>query len=296
VYRAVATDGRPGAPPAESDSWVVEITAPGAVAMEGFAVDDERDRYALSEQMVIMKTEQLAARRAAMSSEAFADEAQGLAAEQRRVRAEFVFMMGGELADAGVDTGELHEEAEAVGESDLAAGRLANQGRADLLRAIRSMSLAATSLNTAALAPALADERAALAALQRAFARSRYILRTLTERERLDLSRRLTGVLAALVRDARPIATAPDNPRLAGLRRALAGIATLAGVAARLTEAAAAIAAGHQADTRVLLDRAATDLAAALRAELTDAPRRQPTPDAGRLDGLLADALRGHRK
>src|SRR6185295_7286215 len=231
VYRAVAADARPGAVPAESDSWVVEITAPGAVAMEGFAVDDERDRYALSQQMVIIKTEQLASRKASMTPEAFAEEAQNIAAEQRRVRAEFVFMMGGELADAGIDTGELHEEAEAAGEHDLAAGRLANQGRTDLLRAIRSMSLAATSLMAATVPKALVDERAALASLQRAFARSRYILRTLTQRERLDLSRRLTGTLAALVRDTRPTATASDNPRLAELRRSLSGLAALAGAA-----------------------------------------------------------------
>jgi hypothetical protein len=315
VYRAVATDARPGASPTESDSWVVEIIAPGAVAMEGFAVDDEQDRYALSQQMVIIKTEQLIARKATLSSDAFVDQAQNLAAEQRRVRAEFVFMMGGELAEAGVDIEQLHEEEEAAGEHDLAAGRLANQGRADLIRAIRSMSLAATSLVAAELPTALADEKAALAALQRAFARSRYILRTLTERERLDLSRRLTGELAALVRDSRPAATPVDNPRVAELRRSLAGLAAIAGarriaaaaqdllridpasdalaqVAARLTDAATALAADRLRDARPSLDRATLDLAAVVRAELLDAPRRRATPDAAQLEGLLGDALR----
>jgi len=327
VYRAMATDARPGAPPAESDSWVVEITAAGAVAMEGFAVDDERDRYAISQQMVIMKTEQLAARKAAMTAEAFTDEAQNIAAEQRRVRAEFVFMMGGELADAGVDLDQLHEEAEAAGEHDLAAGLLANQGRADLIRAIRSMSVAATSLNAADLPKALVSERAALASLQRAFARSRYILRTLTTRERLDLSRRLTGVLAALTRNTRPPVPAPDNPRLDELRRALARIAALAGaptltrddsthatavaqallridatsdaftkIAAALGDVASALAAGRYDEARWALDRAVTDLAVVTRAELIAAPAAAARSDVSRLEGLLNDALRRRRK
>jgi hypothetical protein len=232
-------------------------------------------------------------------------------------------MMGGELADAGIDVDQLHEEEEAAGEHDLAAGRLANQGRADLIRAIRSMSLAATSLIVADLTKALVDEKAALASLQKAFARSRYILRTLTERERLDLSRRLTGELAALVRDTRPPATPLDNPRLGELRRSLAGLASIAGagrfapgdaqriaavaqellridpasdalgqVASKLTEAATALAADRTRDARPLLDQATLNLAAAVRAEVLDAPRRQPAPDASRLEGLLGEALR----
>jgi hypothetical protein len=323
VYRATAADARPGAPPTESDSWVVEITAPGAVAMEGFAVDDEQDRYAISQQMVIMKTEQLATRKAALTPEDFTDQAQTIAVEQRRVRAEFVFMMGGELADAGIDHDQLHEEEEAAGEHDLAAGRLANQGRADLIRAIRSMSRAAASLVDADLPTALTHERAALASLQRAFARSRYILRVLTTRERLDLSRRLTGVLAALLRDSRPLAPSPDNPRLNELRRSLARLAGLAGartlsrddateatavaesllrmdatsepftrLAAALSDAATSLAAGRPDEAKSRLDRAVTELAILTRAELMPAPAAPPGPDAARLEGLLGDALR----
>ena len=67
VYRGVATDRRPGAAPVESDAFIISIVSPGEVAAEGFAVDDERDRYALSEQMVILKTERLVARRASLS-------------------------------------------------------------------------------------------------------------------------------------------------------------------------------------------------------------------------------------
>jgi hypothetical protein len=323
VYRGVAADRRPGAAPVESDTFIVEITEPGSIAAEGFAVDEDRDRYALSQQMIILKTERLVARRATMSAEEITDAAVGLAAEQRHVRAGFVFMMGGELADAGLDPTTLNEEEEAHGEGDLAAGYHANQGRLDLVRAIRSMSLAAASLHVAELQKALVDERAALTSLLRAFARNRYILRALTERERLDLSRRLTGVLAAISRTPRPEVDPPPNPRLTGLRQALAGIATLAGeadlaseaasraarlaqsvlrvdpsapalqrVAAKLTDAAGAIRNGQAPIARAALVEAAASLTAETRAELLDAPMGGQGPAAGRLDGLLADALR----
>ena len=155
--------------------------------------------------MVIVKTERLAARRASMPAESFADSSHELAAEQRKVRAEFVFMMGGEIADENADAvSDLNEEQEAEGESDLLAGRMQNRGRIALLRAIRSMSRAAASLTTAELAPALTHERAALTQLERAFSHTRIILRALTEHERLDFTRRLTGTLTDAARDTRP--------------------------------------------------------------------------------------------
>jgi hypothetical protein len=323
IYRGTATDHRPGAPAAESDTFIIEIAAPGALASEGFAIDDREDKYALSQQMVIVKTERLIAKKPSLTVADFNDEALDLAAEQRQVRAEFVFMMGGELADAGLDTTTLNEEAEAAGEEDLAAGRMANQGRIDLLRAIRAMSHAATQLGEVNLAQALVEEKAALTFLQRAFSRSRYILRTLGERERLDLSRRLTGVLAALARGSRPVAEPSTSPRVLALRRALAQIAelsalastpagassagraatiaqdvlrvdpaatTLRDVATLLTQASAELTAGRPAgDT---LDRAAIGLAAAIRAGMAAAPPPPPTEDLRRLNGALADALR----
>ena len=97
-------------------------------------------------------------------------------------------MMGGELEDVALSGSDLDETTEAMGEADLLAGRAQNQGRRDLLLATRSMSHAATVLATPDLTAALTAERAALAALQRAFSKNRYILRTLTQRESLDLS------------------------------------------------------------------------------------------------------------
>jgi hypothetical protein len=327
VYRAVVTDRRPGAPPIESDAFIVEITSPGAVASEGFAVDDELDRNAVSQQMVILKTERLIARRSGLTAEAIREEALGLAAEQRRVRAEFVFMMGGELAQevTGDETGisELDEHEEAEAGDDILAGRLANRGRVELVRAIRAMSDAASRLTAVELDSALTDERLALDHLQRAFSRTRYILRALTQRERLDLTRRLTGSLAEAGRDVRPVVETAADPRLVALRGALASLASLAGarqldrdasvraseiaeavlrvdpsseqlqeVSSRLAEAAGAIERGRFEEARASLDEAATGLSAVTRASLARSASSATPADVGRLDGTLTDALR----
>jgi hypothetical protein len=324
IYRGVAADRRPDAPAAESDTFIIEITAPGALPSEGFAVDDRQDKYAISQQMVIVKTERLLAQRSALSAAEFREQALDLAAEQRQVRAEFVFMMGGELADAGLDLTTLNEEAEAAGEDDLAAGRLANQGRLDLLRAIRSMSRAAARLADAEATAALPYEKEALAFLQRAFSRSRYILRALAERERIDLARRLTGLLAALSRERRPASSAEGSVRVAAVRRVLADVASLsAGLgtdpdvdpdramllaqrlleldpsstdvreAARALADAASLPETKRANAvRGALDRAATVLSAIARQALPAAPRWTAEPDLDRLAGDMADALR----
>jgi hypothetical protein len=228
IYRGVATDAQPQAPVSESDAFMIEIAAPGALPGEGFAIDDRLDKYAISQQMVIVKTEKLIASRSKLPADDFAREVQGVAAEQRQVRAEFMFMMGGELADAGLDVTTLSEEVEAASEEDLAAGRLANQGRADLLRAIRSMSRAASQLADLAVTDALPHEKEALTYLQRAFSRNRYILRMLAERERLDDSRRLTGTLAGLGRLSQAAPSPAPLPRTVALRRAISDLAALA--------------------------------------------------------------------
>jgi hypothetical protein len=323
VYRGAARDRRPGAQAAESDAFIVEITAPGAVAAEGFAIDDERDRYALSQQMVIVKTQRLLARAPGMPADSLLRESMAIGAEQRSVRAEFVFMMGGELAEEVLEAAglnELNEEAHVAADDEAIAGRLANQGRLALVLAIRSMSRASTALNTGDLANALTAERAALDQLQRAFSRTRYILRALTQRERLDLSRRLTGVLEGVARTNRPNLLPDDNPRLASLRRALAELASnsnteapadamrlsrlaqtvlqvdpssqpLQDIAAAIDAAARGINDGQRDRARQQLDQAATLLAASIRTELTEAPQ-QPGAGDKRLEGAWVDALR----
>jgi hypothetical protein len=329
VYRAVALDSLPSRAPVESDAFLIQVLSPSDAAMEGFATGDDREKYALSEQMIIVKTEQLHAKRPTLSADSLNDEAMGLSAMQRSVRAEFVFMLGGELEDieaeaAAAATTELHEENEAAAEQDLLSGRMQNQGRQDVLIAIRRMSEAATSLAVADTTTALVAERAAVAALQRAFTKSRLILRTLSVRERIDPTRRLTGDAKGELAWRRERPDVASDPGLAELRRALDALTDLAGrssfgagdrarltavaesilqsrpgadanrnAASRVVAAADAVAAGRGADrVAELISVAAVDVSAMVRQELKDSPQRPVDPVAASLAGSLADHLR----
>jgi hypothetical protein len=325
VYRAVATDDRPGAAPVESDAFIAELPAPGSEVAAGFSIDPEQDRAAVSQQMVILKTERLLAARPSIAPDSFAAEARDLAAEQRKVRAEFVFMLGGELVeapDAAASMTTLDETAEAEGESDLAAGRGENAGHTALLTAIRAMSRAAAALTTARVDTALVHERTALIQLERAFSHSRIILRALAEREQLDLSRRLSGSLADAVGERRPVAAPILSADVAALRAVLGEIGTLARRAAygpadadraamlsdrvlRIDPAADSLRAVSQAlsnaaasmrargrEARDELDRAAVALGSVLRAATPTAVESPPSR-VRRVQGLLSDALRG---
>ncbi len=187
VYRATTRDLRPGRDPSSSEAYLLEVGKLGAAPSAGFSLPEDKDRQALSQQMLIVKTERLHAQRTRLSRAEFEDQARLLAVEQRMVRAEFVFMTGGEVQD---------EVEEAEHSHDLAEGRFENEGQVELLTAIREMSRAEARLNDAATEPALVFERAALKALQRAFDRRRYLLRTMPERARIDQTRRLTGTLS----------------------------------------------------------------------------------------------------
>jgi hypothetical protein len=314
VYRGVTTDARPGAPPVESDAFLVEIVSASAAMAEGFSIDDTQDKYALSQQMVIIKTERLLASAPKLSRDELIDQAMGIAAEQRSVRAEIVFMMGGEFED------EFHE---AEHEGELADGRQDNSGRADLGVATRAMSRAAAQLTAADLTTALATERAALVAMQRALSRRRFILRTLTQRERIDDSRRLQGRLADLGRATRDVDPATVSVLVGAARAALQAItevlrqpvltpdhgallsraaaallsadgrgAPVVDVAARLSAAAEAIGLGTAGAARQTLADAAGRLTAIISAELSAAPESGGGRSDARLRGALADALR----
>jgi hypothetical protein len=208
VYRARATDSRPGRAPIESDAFIAQLAEASGVAALGFSMDPDEDRYAVSQQMVIQKTERLLAAQRSLAPDTVGERAAQIAVEQRRVRAEFVFMTGGEF-EAGVVESEdggtqLDEAAEADAESDLAAGRMVNRGRQALLTAIRSMSRASVALTEKRLADALRLEKVALTNLQEAFARQRFLMRALTQREALDPARRHTGSLDSLARAVAP--------------------------------------------------------------------------------------------
>ena len=320
VYRALVADGRPGAAPVESDAFVVQILRPGEALAEGFTIDEEYDRYKISQQMIIIKTERLIANKAKLSAEGFADQAQTLAAEQRKVRAEFVFMMGGEFEDATSASGDINEEEEAANEAELLAGRMQNNGRRDIINATRYMSRAAQSLANLQPAAALPDEKSALVSLQRAFVRSRYILRVLTARERIDDARRLSGKLDAVFDWRRPAPSAADDPKSRALLAALAGVSrlmaatrytpseanqlaataesllrldpALSPVAEAFSRAAAAIAEGRSSgDVSALVNAAAVRLSSAARASARGAPPNVD-PSTSRLSGALADLMR----
>jgi hypothetical protein len=272
VYRAVARDGRPGPGGlATSDTFFIEIAGPGQVALPGFELPPDRERYALSQQMIVLKLQRLRARAASISREALAEEVSTLAAEQRAVRANFIFLMGGQVED---------EEAEAEQSSEIQEGRLENTARREISTAIHFMGQAEQALVAVDTGAALPPARSAVDALQRAFGHNRYFLRTLAVRSRLDPSRRLTGDLkeasgwhravepatteATLVRArsllARLLALAPDGrlpaPPATGTVGALAeealavdpGAADWRRVSAALTTLRDALATGRNAD------------------------------------------------
>ena len=325
VYRAVATDARPGAAAVESDAFIVEIIGAGGDAAAGFSIDPEQDRYAVSQQMVVLKTERLIAKRSTMSADSLLNEARELAIEQRRVRAEFVFMMGGELAEeitAENSMGDLDETHEAESESDLSAGRMANRGRAALLSAIRAMSRAATALNVAELDRALTHEKTAVVELEKAFSRTRYLLRAFTEREALDLGRRLTGNLEDARSSQRlPIAGSEDErqARLRSVLQELTAVAASGATDSRLTDAATSlleIDAGSKelqsvsaqltraarlvdnlTERKRLLDSATLVLARSLGASsATPITQLNQGIEARRLQGMLRDLRQGRNR
>jgi hypothetical protein len=168
--------------------------------------------------MLVVKTERLHQRRRTMGASELTEAALNLAVEQRMIRAEFVFMLGGEVED---------EEVEAEQSTELQAGRLQNHGQRDVRAATIAMSQAEKLLTGVDLARALVAERAAVAALQRAFSRQRYILRALATRSQLDPTRRLTGNLSEARDWRRPVVDLPANRRTALLQDLLRGIAEL---------------------------------------------------------------------
>ena len=189
VYRVVARDRRPGdAGLASSDTFFIEIAGPGQVALEGFDMPPDQERYALSQQMIVLKIQRLRARERTLGRAALEEATAAIAAEQRAVRSNFIFLMGGHVED---------EEEEAERSSEIAEGRLQSSARKEINAAIDYMSRAEQGLTAVNTGAALPPARAAADALQRAFGRSRYILRSVPVRSRIDPARRLTGELSA---------------------------------------------------------------------------------------------------
>jgi hypothetical protein len=279
VYRAVAADSRPGDGSASSDAYFIEISRLGAGAGDAFTLPEEETKYALSQQMLIIKTDRLIQRRASMSASGLEEAALNLAVEQRMIRAEFVFMLGGEIED---------EEVEAEQSSELQEGRMQNRGQRDLREATVAMSRAEKLLTGVNLPDALAAERAAVTALQRAFVRDRYILRALASRTNLDPTRRLTGNVSE-ARDWRRLpASAAGNRRAAVLQDLLNGIASLK------TSSAGGDAQAFRSRAQVMAEQALRidPASAPLRHAATELQRAADASDSGtRTRALTAAAL-----
>ena len=189
IYRIVGRDERPGdAGLASSETFFIEVAGPGQVALAGFELPPDRERYALSQQMIVLKLERLRAREKTLDRATLEQEVGNISAEQRAVRANFVFLMGGQVED---------EEAEAEHSHEIQEGRLENTARREIVDAIQHMGKVEIGLAAINTSAALPPARAAVEALQRAFGRNRYILRTLPVRSRVDPSRRLTGEIPA---------------------------------------------------------------------------------------------------
>jgi len=303
VYRAVAADTKPGERQAVSDAFFVEISKLGVAAGDAFTLPEEETRYALSEQMLILKTDRLARQRASMAAPEFTDASLNLAIEQRTIRAEFVFMLGGEISD---------EEVEAERSIELQAGRLANRGQRDLRDATQAMSQAERLLTGGDPSAALSAERAAVASLQRAFARDRYLLRALASRSDLDLARRLTGDRAGARELRVPLPPTAENRRAARLRDLLQSVGDLARDAAvrqpidrtrvlvlaetalRIDPGSASLRGAAADIQRGAFDAAVDTLVTESRRALADPPLRLPAA-AAPLQRALDDALGGRR-
>ena len=213
IYRAVAADRRPGdAGFASSDTFFVEIAGPGDVALAGVEMPPDKERYALSEAMIVLKIERLMEREKGMARPALEEAAGTIAAEQRAVRANFVFLLGGEIED---------ETVEAETSSEIAEGRFANKARQEIVAATVLMGRVERALTAVSTKEALGFARDAVRALQRAFGHSRYLLRALPARARIDPARRLSGDLASAEDWNRALAPPATDPQTDAARSAL---------------------------------------------------------------------------
>jgi hypothetical protein len=213
IYRAVAADRRPGdAGVASSDTYFVEIAGPGDVALADVEMPPDKERYALSQAMIVLKIERVQAREKGMARPALVAAAGTIAAEQRAVRANFIFLLGGEIED---------ENVEAETSSEIAEGRFANQARQELVKATVLMGRVEHALTAVSTKEALPLAREAVKALQRAFGHSRYLLRALPSRARIDPARRGSGDLASASDWNRALTPPASDPQTEAARSAL---------------------------------------------------------------------------
>jgi hypothetical protein len=220
VYRVVGRDQRAGdAGMATSDTFFIEIAGPNQVALPGFELPPEQERYAMSQQMIVLKLERLRAREKALDRPALEAEVATIAAEQRAVKSNFIFLTGGTVED---------EEEEAEHSHEIQEGRLENTARREIGIAIQHMTLTEQALAQVSTTRALPPARDAVEALQRAFGRNRYFLKTLPVRSRVDPARRLTGELASASDWRRELFPSLANGQLVSANEILARVLEMA--------------------------------------------------------------------
>ena len=267
IYRAVAADKRPGdAGVASSDTFFVEVAGPGDVPLEGVEMPPDRERYALSQAMIVVKIERLQAREKSLARDALQEAASTIAGEQRAVRANFIFLLGGEIED---------EEVEAANEHEVSEGRLANQARREISHAIALMGQVEKGLAALSSATALPPAKEAVKALQRAFGHSRYLLRALPSRARIDPARRLTGDASTAADWSRALAAPAPDPIVEAARSALNELTLASAEIFRLTTSAeaSAVKKAEATDAPKMLDAIAERLLVGSNAELQAAAR-----------------------
>ena len=201
IYRIVGRDERPGdAGLASSETFFIEVAGPGQVALAGFELPPDRERYALSQQMIVLKLERLRAREKTLDRATLEQEVGNIAAEQRAVRANFVFLMGGQVED---------EEAEAEHSHEIQEGRLENTARREIVDAIQHMGKVEVGLaainTTAALAAGARRGRSPAASLRQeplhsAHAAGAKPRRSVPAPDGRDWRRRPTGVASSIRR------------------------------------------------------------------------------------------------
>jgi hypothetical protein len=274
----------------------------------------DKERYALSQAMIVLKIERLMAREKSLTRDALVEAAGNIAAEQRAVRANFIFLLGGEIED---------EQVEAEASHEISEGRLLNQARLEIVRATNLMSSVEKALSALSTAQALPPAREAVKALQRAFGHSRYLLRALPSRARIDPARRLSGDLTTAQDWTRLLAPAAPDPLtntaraalldLVDISAALGNAARQAEMTTRLTRVAErllaggaalqpsardvmaardAVAAGKNDDARAALARAAAPIVT-----LAQRDRIESTPSAPNAERLAgASVVSGARR
>jgi hypothetical protein len=256
--------GRPpgGLGEAASDTFFIEVAGPGQVALPGFELPPDRERYALSQQMIVLKLQRLRAREATLSKEALTQEVDTIAAEQRAVRANFIFLMGGHVEDEGRGRRRSRTDRRTPRETARARSTLrSGSGQAERARRHR-------------YGHRVPPAKSAVDALQRAFGVKSVFPETLAVCSKLDLSHRLTGDLK------KPPAEALAGPATedATAREARRPLASLVLLPAIRTPAAAGDIGGRAEAALAWIPAPRTGSARPRRRQVADGARGGPQP------------------